>query len=112
LGQSEVTLGHHLVRIEAKGFRGMISRSIADEEDRAEIDFHLEPAAETRAVLLTPADEPAVDAVLVVGGEGNPIQIVDGKPASNGDRLQLRSGPDGEIDVPAYTGTRRSSSLM
>lgn len=92
----------HLVRIEAEGYRIATSREMKSNEGNVEIDFHLEPAEDIAATIITPSGKPAAGAKVGLGVDGSQISI------SNGDiddgstyAKRLDANQDGQFRIPA-----------
>lgn len=96
----KVIPGQHLVRIEAKGFRGMISKPISNDENNVKIDFRLEPAVDSHVVVRGPDGKPVGNAVMVIGGIGNPIHLENSKAVHNEGKVKLVADADGGLNIP------------
>ena len=90
----------HLVRIEANGYRPVVSRDIASDEGEVTLDFKLEPAEMTSTQILDAEGEPVSDAVVVIGSRDSRISIRNGRLLSNKTKnaTQLRTNNEGRVE--------------
>ena len=90
----------HRLRIEAEGYAPSISRSIADDEGDASVDFELLAAEPITGLVRLPGGEPVAgaDVVLVIPSE--PAFINNGRPPTGHTHRAVKTGPDGRYAFP------------
>jgi RNA polymerase sigma factor (sigma-70 family) len=68
----------HRVRIEADGYQAAVSRDIRSDEGKVAIDFELRKGHDVTAKVVTPRNQPAAGAKVVLGIAGSQIDIRNG----------------------------------
>ncbi len=96
--------GGHFLRIEAPGYMLADSRPIKDVEDSVRLEFKLKKGGEMAFRVLTKEGEPVAGATIAVAGEGNVIQVMNGKIHEGGDWLTAQTDEDGRAVLPAMEG--------
>jgi hypothetical protein len=69
----------HMVRVEADGYHGAVSRDIKSDEGRVSIDFALKRGTNVVAKIVTPRNRPAAGARIALGVGGSQINIKNGE---------------------------------
>ncbi len=68
----------YLVRIEADGFKSVVSRDIKSNEGKVSVDFELTKGTDVAAKVVTPRNVPAVGAKIALGVAGAQINVNNG----------------------------------
>src|SRR5262249_46634944 len=74
----------HLIRIEAEGYRAVVSREIQSNEGTIAVDFELKPGKDVVAKVVTPSNQAAMGARVALGSIGSQIQVANGDISENG----------------------------
>ena len=69
----------HIVRIEADGYRPVVSRDMTNNEGNVALDFELIKGQDLDAVVVSPAGRPAVKSKVAIGIDGSEIRIRNGE---------------------------------
>jgi thiol-disulfide isomerase/thioredoxin len=104
-GHYEIRLTHpsahgHRLRIEADGYAPGISRSIADDEGNASVDFELLAAEYITGSVRLPGGEPAAGAEVVLVIPSEPAFINNGRPPTGRTHRVVKTGADGRYTFP------------
>ncbi|MCE0521350.1 MAG: hypothetical protein LV480_00375 [Methylacidiphilales bacterium] len=91
--------GFRRVRISAPGYRPGISRLIANDEEKVECDFELEPAESIKGIVRDVNGVPVIGVDIVVAGRGNPVMIENGKVHQR-DYFMLSADGEGHYELP------------
>jgi uncharacterized GH25 family protein len=96
----------HLVRIEADGYQGAVSRDIKSDEGSITIDFALERGDNITTSVLTPDGEPATGAKVALGVADSHISIQNGDLENRSSNRAPRVEADGagRVKFPPQDG--------
>jgi hypothetical protein len=98
--QMESACHKFCVRVEAEGYRPLVSREIMPNEGEIDIDFQLEKGSSPAGVVLTPEGQPARGASVAVGGERMPLMVNNGQAQQfSADALTTTDG-EGRFELP------------
>ncbi len=90
------------IRIEADGYKVVVTRPFKPTEGDVKLDFELEPSVDINATILTPDGKPARNAQIAVGVAGSRISIHEGEiRAITTNATLLKSDAAGGFSTPA-----------
>ncbi|HEY0256452.1 MAG TPA: carboxypeptidase regulatory-like domain-containing protein [Candidatus Methylacidiphilales bacterium] len=91
--------GFRRIRVSAPGYRPAVSRPIANDEEKVQCDFELEPAEPIKGLVRDIHDAPVIGTDIVVAGRGNPVMIESGKVHHRG-YFMISTDTEGWYELP------------
>ncbi len=93
----------HLVRIEAVGYRPVVSRGIKSDEGLVELEFKLEKGTGPSGVVTLPDGSPAAGVEVVMASGNSPTSIQNGS-AVHSEGVKVVTDEDGQYQLPYPDG--------
>jgi protocatechuate 3,4-dioxygenase beta subunit len=101
--QMESACHKFCVRVDADGYRPLVSREIFPDEGGIDVTFELEKGEGPKGVVLAPDGTPAAGATVVLGNEEQAAQIYNGE-LQDFSVTKMTTGVDGEYSLPIVDG--------
>jgi hypothetical protein len=92
--------GGHLVRIEAAGYRPVISREFKDSEGSVELEFKLEKGVGPTGVVKNPDGSPAEGVQVVMSTVGNQQAYIRNGLEDDQDTISTKTDAEGKFELP------------
>lgn len=96
--------GRHILRVQAPGYTIADSRPIRDTEESVQLEYKLKKGGDSKILVLTKDGNPAAGAIVAVAGEGNSIQVTDGKIRGDDSWTTATADESGTASLPAMEG--------
>jgi hypothetical protein len=88
------------IRVDADGYRALVSRPIMPDEGNVEIDFELEDGTDLNGVVLTPDGAPAQEATVALRGDQMSLIVSNGQLQQYSVETSVTTDSTGKFDLP------------